>query len=190
MLVRSTPAVPSSLLAAAVARVCDDSRLNRAQLNPNSDNLAAELSSMPRASSSSTETVSEPKTYSIAEMPTCIKSLACSELESSPQPVHLNLRRTIAHCGGTAETPYDTSRSVMLLTGVLSGRGECTPKGVRRRNRHKAARIFHWPYRLGIWVEPICSNAPDEIAAPNFRYLVKPEKKVSNPSKTPRSKQR
>ena len=82
MLERSMPVVHSSLLEAAVARAYDDSRLSRAQLNPNSDNLAAGLSSAPRASSSSTETVSEPKTYSIAEMPTCIKSLARSELES------------------------------------------------------------------------------------------------------------
>ena len=94
MLARSTPVVFSSLLVAAVARAYDDSRLSRAQLNPNSDNLAAGLSSAPRASSSSTETVSEPKTYSIAEMPTCIKSLACSELESSrnaPSPTFIEL---------------------------------------------------------------------------------------------------
>ena len=116
MLVRSTPVVPSSLLVAAVARVCDDSRLSRAQLNPNSDNLAAGLSSRPRASSSSTETVSEPKAYSIAEMPTCIKSLACSELESSPQPALPNFRRTIAHEVELLKTPCDTSRSVMRLT--------------------------------------------------------------------------
>src|SRR5260370_39221148 len=105
MLVRSTPVAPSRLLVAEVARVFDDSRLNRAQLNPNSDSLTAGLSSMPRVSSSSTETVSEPKTYSIAEMPTFIKFLACSELESSPQPALPNLRRTIVHCGGTAENP-------------------------------------------------------------------------------------